>query len=196
MTPADFADPLAVFTRWMDEGRQTEPNDHDAMALATADAAGRPSVRIVLLKSWDARGFVVYTNKESRKGRELLQNAHAAGVVHHKSRRRQLRIEGPVEELTDAESDVYFATRPRTSCLGAWASLQSRPMAGRFEFERRLAEATARYALGPVPRPPHWGGFRIRAEAIEFWEDRAFRLHLRFSCQRAADGWSVTELYP
>ena len=196
MRPEDLADPLAVVTRWMEEGKETEPNDHDAMALATVSPDGRPSVRMVLLKSWDARGFVFYTNKESRKGLELLATGRAAGVVHHKSKRRQLRIEGAVEELTDAESDAYFATRARTSCLGAWASLQSQPMVGRFDFEKRLAEVTARYALGPVPRPPHWGGFRIRAESIEFWEDRAFRLHLRFVCRSTADGWAVTELYP
>jgi len=188
-------DPLPLFDAWMTAAADAE-GDADAMALATADARGRPSVRLVLLKSWGEDGFVFYTNKASRKAVELAENPWASGVLHWKSLRRQIRIEGPVEELTDAESDAYFATRPRKSRIGAWASKQSAPMTTRLEFERRVAEYGAKYAVGPVPRPPFWGGYRIRATGIEFWEDRAFRLHMRFHYEKSPTGWSSVELYP
>ncbi len=189
-------DPLELFERWIRAAEESEPRVHDAMALATADARGRPSVRMVLLKSWGPEGFVFYTNKHSRKGRELAENPWASGVLHWKSLFRQVRIDGPVVELTDAESDAYFVTRARKSRIGAWASKQSEEIAEPLEFERRVAEYGARYALGPVPRPPFWGGYRIQAQSIEFWEDRAFRLHMRTLYEPTASGWTARDLYP
>jgi len=177
-------DPHALFDSWYAEARASELNDSNAMALATADGEGRPSVRMVLLKGHDARGFVFYTNLESRKAGELIENPHAALLFHWKSLRRQIRIEGAVSRVTDAEGDAYFATRSRDSQLGAWASDQSRPLESRALFETRYREMADRFAGQPVPRPPHWSGFRIAPERIEFWLDREHRLHERRLCAR------------
>ncbi len=189
-------DPYALFAAWMADAEAAEPNDPNAMALATADAEGRPSVRMVLLKGWDARGFVFYTNMESRKGREMEANPHAALCLHWKSLRRQVRAEGAVEAVTEADADAYFASRARASQIGAWASQQSRPLEGRFELERRVAEYTARFGFGKVPRPPFWSGLRLIPRRLEFWQNRPFRLHDRFSYQRVGDGWQLEHLYP
>jgi pyridoxamine 5'-phosphate oxidase len=190
------ADPHSLFRDWFAEARLSEPNDANAMALATADADGRPSARMVLLKGHDAHGFVFYTNLDSRKGGELAANPHAALLFHWKSLRRQVRIEGDVEPVTAAEADAYFATRSRDSQLGAWASEQSRPLASRAVFESRYGEMAARFEGGDVPRPPRWSGFRLVPERIEFWTDRAHRLHERRLFKRAAEGWSEGLLYP
>ena len=189
-------DPLALFQAWLTEAERTEPNDPNAMSLATVGEDGAPSVRMVLLKGVDAHGFSFYTNLGSRKARELDARPNAALCLHWKSLRRQVRIEGPVERVTDAEADAYFATRARVSQLGAWASKQSQVLAGRFELEARVARYTARFALGPVPRPPHWSGYRVLPQRIEFWEDRPFRLHMRALFTRSGDGWNTQELYP
>ena len=189
-------DPDALFEEWLTEARLSEPNDPIATALATADAEGRPSVRMVLLKGHDARGFVFYTNLDSRKGRELAANPHAALLFHWKSLRRQVRVEGAVEPVSDAEADAYFASRARESQLGAWASDQSRPLDRRETFEARYQEMVARFESGEVPRPPRWSGWRVVPERIEFWSDRAFRLHERRLFTRAGDGWSEGLLYP
>ncbi|HYI41023.1 MAG TPA: pyridoxamine 5'-phosphate oxidase [Allosphingosinicella sp.] len=189
-------DPHALFETWLAEARLTEPNDPVAMALATADAQGRPSVRMVLMKGHDARGFVFYTNFDSRKGEELAANPAAALLFHWKSLRRQVRIEGPVEAVSGAEADIYFATRGRDSQLGAWASDQSRPLDARSTFEARFEEVRRRFEGGDVPRPPRWGGWRVRPERIEFWSDRAHRLHERRLFTRAGEGWSEGLLYP
>ena len=189
-------DPIAIFDAWLTEAGASEPNDPNAMALATADADGCPSVRMVLLKGHDARGFVFYTNRESRKAGELAANAHAALLFHWKSLRRQVRVEGEVTRVTDAESDAYFASRSRASQLGAWASDQSRPLDDRATFEARYADVDARFAGGDVPRPPHWGGYRVAPSEIELWEDRPGRLHHRRRFVRTADGWDEGLLYP
>jgi pyridoxamine 5'-phosphate oxidase len=189
-------DPHALFDRWFAEAAALEPNDPDAMALATADAAGRPSVRMVLLKDHDARGFVFYTNLDSRKGGELAANAHAALLFHWKSMRRQVRVEGVVEAVSEAEADAYFATRSRDSQLGAWASDQSRPLDSRAVFEARYEEMRTRFEDGEVPRPPRWSGFRVVPERIEFWTDRPHRLHERRLFVRGDEGWSEGLLYP
>ena len=192
----EHADPFDWFADWYAEARTSEPSDSNAMALATATLDARPSVRIVLLKAWDRRGFVFYTNLDSRKGRELAANPAVHADFHWKSLLRQIRIDGDVEPVPDAEADAYFAGRPRTSQLGAWASDQSRVMPDRDAFEARLAEATARFEGGDVPRPPRWSGFRIIPSAIEFWQDRPNRLHDRTLFTRAGDGWTRGLLYP
>ena len=189
-------DPFSLFDSWYAEARASESNDSNAMAVATADAAGRPSVRMVLLKGHDARGFVFYTNFESRKAAELLENPHAALLFHWKSLRRQVRIEGAVSRVSDAEGDAYFATRSRDSQLGAWASDQSRPLESRALFETRYREMVDRFADQPVPRPPYWSGFRVAPERIEFWLDREHRLHERRLFVRDGDGWREGMLYP
>ena len=189
-------DPLALFDAWYAEARANEPNDPNAVALATADRAGRPSVRMVLLKGHGPDGFVFYTNREGRKAAELADNPNAALLFHWKSLRRQIRIEGAVTLASDAESDAYFASRSRDSQLGAWASDQSRPLADRATFEARFEAMTTRFDGGDVPRPPHWGGYRIAPRSIEFWQDRAHRLHERRVFTRAGDGWTEGMLYP
>lgn len=192
----DAADPFRLFQDWMAEAAQSEPNDPNAMTVATCTPDGTPSARIVLLKGVDARGFVFYTNKEGRKGSELQANPRAALLFHWKTRQRQVRIEGRVEHVTDAEADSYYASRARVSRLGAWASQQSRPLQGRAELERRVAELDAQYPGEAIPRPPHWSGFRVVPAYIEFWQDMPFRLHDRRTYTRAGEGWTTGRLYP
>jgi pyridoxamine 5'-phosphate oxidase len=189
-------DPLALFDAWFAEARASEPNDPEAVALATADAGGRPAVRMVLLKGHDERGFVFYTNEQSRKGDDLAANPQAALLFHWKSLRRQVRIEGAVSRVGAAEADAYFATRGRDSRLGAWASDQSRPLADRAEFMDRFEQEKARFEGGDVPRPPHWGGYRVAPRSIEFWSDGAHRLHERRLFTARDGGWDEGLLYP
>ncbi|WP_166042005.1 pyridoxamine 5'-phosphate oxidase [Sphingosinicella sp. YJ22] len=191
-----MTDPFALFDEWLAEARLSEPNDPEAMAVATVDAAGRPSARMVLLKGHGPDGFVFYTNQESRKGGELADNPNAALLFHWKSLRRQVRIEGTVTPVEAAEADAYFASRSRDSQLGAWASDQSRPLDSRATFEARFADVRARYEGGDVPRPPHWSGYRVMPERVEFWNDRAHRLHERRLFVRDGGGWSEGLLYP
>lgn len=191
-----MTDPFLLFDQWYAEARSSEINDSNAMALATADARGRPSVRMVLLKGHGPDGFIFYTNFEGRKAAELLENPHAALLFHWKSLRRQIRVEGAVDTTDDATADAYFASRSRDSQLGAWASDQSRPLASREEFMARYDDAVARFDGGPVPRPPHWGGFRVTPTRIEFWQDREHRLHERRLFVRDGDSWSEGLLYP
>jgi pyridoxamine 5'-phosphate oxidase len=194
--PAEI-DPFAWVARWMAEAARSEPSDPNAMTLATATPDGRPSARIVLLKGYDDRGFVFYTNTQSRKGAELATNPRAALLFHWKTLGRQIRIEGSVEPVTAEEADAYFATRARISRLGAWASEQSRPLAGRSELERLLAEQEARFPSDAIPRPPHWSGYRLLPERFEFWQDMPYRLHDRTTLSRAAGGgWASGKLFP
>ena len=200
LTSGDFtesAEPFQLFAAWLDDATKSEPNDPNAVALATVDADGLPDVRMVLLKGFDATGFVFYTNFESAKGREILGSMKAAMCFHWKSLRRQVRVRGPVTVVDAAEADAYYATRPRGSRIGAWASKQSRPLESRFALEKAVAEYTARYAIGDIPRPTHWSGFRIKPQTIEFWHDRPFRLHDRmvFS-DHGGGGWVKARLYP
>ncbi|MDK9695641.1 MAG: pyridoxamine 5'-phosphate oxidase [Siculibacillus sp.] len=191
-------EPFRLFFDWMREAEASEPNDPNAMAVASVDETGLPDVRMVLLKGFDEAGFVFYTNFESKKGVELLSSRKAALLFHWKSLRRQVRIRGPVEVVADAEADAYFASRPRASRIGAWASKQSRPLESRFALEKAVAEYGLRHAIGEVPRPPHWSGFRVVPTAIEFWHDRPFRLHDRIEFTRPAVGapWEKVRLYP
>ena len=189
-------DPLTVFAAWFAEAEAQELNDHNAMAVASVGPDGMPSLRMVLLKDFGPEGFVFYTNFESRKGQQIEANPKVALLFHWKSLRRQVRIEGAVETVTDEEADTYFASRPRQAQIGAWASEQSRPMEGRFELEKRIATVAAKHAIGKVPRPPHWSGFRIMPRLIEFWQDGAFRLHDRLVYHRDGDSWRTERLFP
>jgi len=189
-------DPLALFDAWLKEALQKEPNDANAMALATVDAGGLPDVRMVLLKGVDAGGFVFYTNLESAKGQELAANPKAALLFHWKSLRRQVRVRGTVTRTSDEEADAYFATRARPAQIGAWASAQSRTLPDRLALEKKIAEVGLRFGLGKVTRPPHWSGFRVVPQSIEFWRDRPFRLHERLVFDRAEGGWTTRRLFP
>lgn len=201
LTTGDFTEenePFALFGAWLKEAEASEINDPTAVALATVDADGLPDVRMVLLKDFDQRGFTFYTNFESRKGQEILGNMKAAMCFHWKTLRRQVRVRGPVEIVSNDEADAYFKSRARGSRIGAWASKQSRPLESRFALEKAVAEYTARYAIGEIPRPDYWSGFRIKPTSIEFWKDGAFRLHDRIEFRR--DGplgnWSKVRMYP
>ena len=200
LTTSDFTaatEPIRLFAEWLDEATKSEPNDPNGVALATVDADGMPDVRMVLLKGFDEAGFVFYTNFESAKGREILGNMKAAMCFHWKSLRRQVRLRGPVEVVSDAEADAYFATRPRGSRIGAWASKQSRPLESRFALEKAVADYALKHAVGAIPRPPYWSGFRIVPQTIEFWQNGLFRLHDRIVFSRTqAGGWDKTRLYP
>jgi pyridoxamine 5'-phosphate oxidase len=195
---SETGDPLALFAAWFGDARLREINDPDAMALATVDETGLPNVRIVLLKDFGPDGFVFYTNFESAKGRELLSGGKAALCFHWKSLRRQVRLRGTVQPVSDEEADAYFASRPRGSRIGAWASQQSRPLESRFALEKAVARYTAQYAIGSVPRPPYWSGFRLTPMEMEFWHDRPFRLHDRVVFRRgsAEADWHRIRLYP
>ncbi len=201
LTARDFteaAEPFELFASWFAEAQKSEPNDTEAMALATADADGLPDVRMVLLKEATPAGFVFYSNAESAKGRELEANPKAAGVFHWKSLRRQIRFRGAVGRVSEAEADAYFASRPLQSRLGAWASQQSRPLESRFALEKAVAKYAAKFALGTIPRPPYWVGYRIQPIYLEFWSDGAFRLHDRIAFRRETPGalWRKERLYP
>jgi len=194
----EMTDPLDLFGAWYVEAGKSEPNDPSAMTLATVGPDGTPSARMVLLKDYDSAGFVFFTNYESRKGQQLLAHPKAALLFHWKSLRRQIRLEGPVSQTSPEEADAYFATRPRGSQIGAWASDQSRPLEARFALEKRVAEFTARHMVGAIPRPLHWSGFRLQPLLIEFWQDGAFRLHDRLEYRRGSptEPWTTRTLYP
>jgi pyridoxamine 5'-phosphate oxidase len=201
LTTGDFTeseDPFPLFAAWLEQAGKSEPADPTAMAVATVDADGMPNVRMVLLKGFDHQGFVFYTNLDSQKGRELAAHPKAALNFHWKSLNRQVRVRGPVERVTEAEADAYFATRPKLSQIGAWASKQSSPLESRLALEKAIALYTAKHAIGSVPRPPYWSGFRVVPMLIEFWHDRPFRLHDRVTFQREKLGapWKKTRLYP
>jgi pyridoxamine 5'-phosphate oxidase len=195
----DFTDenePFSLFGTWLKEAEGAEINDPNALALATVDADGMPNVRMVLLKGFDLNGFVFYTNYESRKGRELLGQKKAAMVFHWKSLRRQVRVRGNVETVSDAEADAYFASRARESRIGAWASKQSRPLESRFALEKSVAEYTLKFGISAIPRPDYWSGFRLKPVSLEFWQDKPFRLHDRVEFRRAGEGWEKVRMYP
>ncbi|HET7153767.1 MAG TPA: pyridoxamine 5'-phosphate oxidase [Hyphomicrobiaceae bacterium] len=201
LTAGDFTqadEPLRLFAAWFEEAKRSELSDASAMTLATLDADGLPNARMVLLKGFDEHGFVFYTNLDSAKGRELAQHPKAALVFHWKSLNRQVRLRGTVELVSDAEADAYFSTRPRLAQIGAWASKQSAPLESRLAFEKAIALTMAKYAVGTVPRPPNWSGYRVKPLVMEFWHDRPYRLHDRIEFQRAAldQPWSKTRLYP
>ena len=201
LTAGDFGDseePMRLFAAWLDEATRSEVSDPNAMALATADSGGVPNIRMVLLKGLDARGFVFYTSKNSQKGRELGANPQAALSFHWKSLRRQVRVRGPVTQVSDADADAYFATRPRMAQIGAWASQQSEPLESRFALEKAVALYTAKHPTGAVPRPPYWVGYCVAPMLIEFWREQPFRLHERveFRCAGPDAPWSKTRLYP
>ncbi|NRP84733.1 Pyridoxine/pyridoxamine 5'-phosphate oxidase [Ensifer adhaerens] len=201
LTSGDFTEqnePFTLFAAWLREAETTEPNDPNAVALATVDGDGLPNVRMVLLKGFDSDGFVFYTNFESQKGQEILSQKKAAMCFHWKSLRRQVRLRGLVEVVGDKEADEYYKTRARGSRIGAWASKQSRPLESRFALEKAVAEYTARYVIGDIPRPPYWSGFRIRPLSIEFWHDRQFRLHDRIEFRRDVPegAWQKVRMYP
>jgi pyridoxamine 5'-phosphate oxidase len=191
-------EPFDLFRDWFEDAKMRELNDPEAMALATVDAEGLPDARMVLLKEWDESGFVFYTNGESAKGRQLAHDMKAAALFHWKSLRRQVRLRGPVELVENAKTDAYYTSRPRDSRIGAWASKQSRPLESRFALEKAVAHYALKYAIGDIPRPPYWQGYRIIPLAIEFWVDRPFRLHDRIRFSRAAGGepWTKERLYP
>jgi pyridoxamine 5'-phosphate oxidase len=195
---AALRDPFEMFTAWMKDAEKTEPNEANAMAVATADAEGHPNIRMVLLKAVDSRGFVFYTNFQSAKGTELIANPHAALNFHWKTVRKQVRVRGPVSVVSDEEADAYFASRAKDSQIGAWASAQSRPMVGRWAFEKEIAKYALKYGLTKVPRPPYWSGFRVAPLRIEFWRDRPFRLHDRLVYARDSleAPWQTERLYP
>ena len=195
---AEASEPFALFSDWFADAESHEPNDANAMALATVDASGLPNIRMVLMKDFDSEGFVFYTNLESAKGTELTAQAKAALCFHWKSLRRQVRVRGPVSSVGTDEADAYFASRPRGSRIGAWASKQSRPLESRMALEKAVAKFTAKYGLGDVPRPNHWSGFRLAPVEMEFWHDRPFRLHDRVVFRRADPGqdWTRNRLYP
>jgi pyridoxamine 5'-phosphate oxidase len=189
--------PISLFGQWFEEARASEINDPEAVAVATIDADGQPSVRMVLLKGYDASGFVFYTNQQSRKGEALTANPRAALLFHWKSLRRQVRIEGQVTTVSDEEADAYFASRSRDSQLGAWASDQSRPLPSRAHFLKRVAEAGIKFGVSPVTRPPHWSGYRVSPDRIELWQDKPFRLHeRRLFLPDGAGGWTDSLMYP
>ncbi len=194
----DRNDPFKLFAEWFEDAKKSEPNDPNAMALSTVDDEGLPNVRMVLMKDFDDKGFVFYTNFESQKGQEILATGKAAVVFHWKSLRRQVRVRGLTEKVSDAEADVYFKSRPRDSRIGAWASQQSRPLTARFELETAVAYNTARFGIADIPRPPHWSGLRIKPLSIEFWHDRPFRLHDRvvFRRRKPEGEWNKAKLYP
>ncbi|HTO61787.1 MAG TPA: pyridoxamine 5'-phosphate oxidase [Bradyrhizobium sp.] len=201
LTSGDFTEaeePFALFAAWFSEATKSEPNDPNGMALATVDSEGLPDLRMVLMKGFDADGFVFYSHIASAKGRELAANPKAALLFHWKSLRRQVRIRGPVSQVGDTEADAYFATRPKQAQIGAWASKQSQPLESRFAFEQAIALVAAKHIIGEVPRPPGWSGWRITPLRFEFWHDRPFRLHDRIEFSRGAPGapWSKTRLYP
>ncbi|WP_319530117.1 pyridoxamine 5'-phosphate oxidase [uncultured Cohaesibacter sp.] len=188
--------PLSLFSEWLKDAEASEPNDPNAMAVATVDESGLPNVRMVLLKDYSEEGFVFYTNFESAKGHELLASKKAALLFHWKTLRRQVRIRGAVEVVSNEAADAYFHSRPRGSRIGAWASKQSRPLESRFALEKAVAEYTAKFNIGKVPRPDHWSGFLVRPTEIEFWHDRPFRLHDRVVFKGVEGGWEKTQLYP
>ena len=199
LTNGDFMEanePFALFGEWLAEATKSEPNDPNALSLATVDPSGMPNVRMVLLKGFDERGFVFYTNFEGTKGQEILASMKAAMGFHWKTLRRQVRVRGNIEIVSDAEADEYYQSRARGSRIGAWVSKQSRPLESRFALEKAVAEFTAKHLVGEIPRPPHWSGFRVIPSEIEFWKDGAFRLHDRAKFERDGDGWRRTRLYP